>query len=198
MKNLTTVKIRIIILSITLLNLLSVQAKTTDPPFRKTNLTLSNEFTLFQNIQTYLDPTGEFTIEGEIFCPTAATYTFEFAFTGVGSYIGYLSDGILRPQIGEKARKTVTANLHAGTNQLSLKVLFSKPNQSAYARLVIDKINGQNLGSEQGYVDLVAQGTSQLQDPLSGKAYHWVCKKCNMINSEVSSKCIGCGTARYN
>lgn len=154
--------------------------------------------TLFQNPQTY-SSASSITIDGEIYCSSSAIYTFDFAYDGSGgSYAVYTpgSNANIFINNGRAIRK-VTMNLSPGINYFSIVLNFNGANQYGYASLKIDQIDGITLGNETGFVDLVIQGQSELQEIMAGSTYHWVCKNCHMLNSTGTSVCVDCGKSRF-
>lgn len=159
--------------------------------------TLFTENTLFQNVQTYSTASSA-TIDGEIYCTDYAVYTFDFAYDGNGgSYSVYTpgSNANLFINNGRAIRK-VSMNLSPGINTFSIVINFNGAVQYGYASLKVDQINGSALGNEPGFVDLVIHGQSELSEPVGGATYHWVCKKCGMVNSTGTSTCVDCGKPR--
>jgi hypothetical protein len=157
-----------------------------------------NTNTLFQNTDFYTSPSGDNYISGEIYSSEEAEYTFIFAYQGdPGVY--YASLGALAPTIRPNNGgnfRTFTITLQPGVNYFSVGVSFSGENQTAMARLVIDKINGRNLYNEPGYVDLVASGQSNITNPTETIPAHWVCNTCGFINAENLGICIACGETK--
>lgn len=155
------------------------------------------ENTMFQNVQTYYTPSSA-TIDGEIYCADYAVYTFDFVYDGSGgSYAVYTPGG--NPNIfinNGRAIRKVSMNLSPGINSFSIVVNFNGAVQYGYAALKIDKINGSSSGNETGFVDLTIQGQSELTELLGGATYHWVCKKCGMLNSTGTTTCVDCGKPR--
>lgn len=112
----------------------------------------SNDFSLFQNINIY-----DQAINGEIYCPYKAEYTFTFAFVGspgTSYFVAMAGAKSLYPANGSSHR-TVTVTLEPGFNYFDVRLLFSDGDQQAEARLVIEKINGKPIYMEEGSVDLV-------------------------------------------
>ncbi|WP_455591427.1 hypothetical protein [Bacteroides sp.] len=155
----------------------------------------SSSFSLFQDVNTYAQ-----SINGQIYCPYEATYTFTFTFVGSpGSryFVGMSGANNLTPSNGSSHR-TVTATLKPGFNYFDVSVSFSGEGQRAEARLVIDKINGSPIYNEEGYVDLAISAFSQIHNPGGpggggSEPYHWTCPNCNTINSTTVDYCVGCG-----
>lgn len=162
----------------------------------RSNYSIS-EYSMFQNIVRYTSAASA-SMTGDIYCPEQAEYTFMFSFRaspGV-NYYAYVGDLVLYPSNGSSFR-TVTAKLKAGTNTIDVGVNFSGANQQAEVRLVIEKINGNPLYSEEGYCDLAFGASSELADLGGGsEAYHWMCGSCRMLNSMSTSSCIACGERR--
>lgn len=159
--------------------------------------TLFTQNTLFQNVQTYSTASSA-TINGEIYCTDYAVYTFDFAYDGNGgSYSVYTpgSNANLFINNGRAIRK-VSMNLSPGINTFSIVINFNGAAQYGYATLKVDQINGSISGNEPGYVDLVIQAQSELQEMTGSSTYHWVCKKCGMLNSTATSTCVDCGKPR--
>jgi len=158
--------------------------------------TKSNRNTLFQNVESFTALNGDTWITGEIYCPNRVEYTFVFAFYGqVGGatyYVNLSSYKNFYPANGGSFR-TEKIVLAPGTHYFSVGVFFSEPGQSGNARLMIDKINGQMITNEDGYVDLVAEGESQIHDPGGSEPFHWTCPACGMLNSIATSTCVACG-----
>ncbi|MDQ8005951.1 MAG: hypothetical protein REI64_14200 [Pedobacter sp.] len=154
--------------------------------------------TLFQNVQTYITPASA-TIEGEIYCINSSVYTFDFVYDGNGGSYTVITPGSntnLFITNGRAVRK-VTMNLSPGVNHFSVILNFNGASQFGYAGLKIDQIDGVTSGNEIGFVDLIIQAQSELQEMAGSSSYHWVCKGCHMINSTSTSICIDCGKSRH-
>ncbi len=166
-----------------------------DPTLRSSG----SGYTLFQNIDSYvIEGRGDSYIEGKIYCPSDAVYTFIFAFNGdagVNYYANLASSMTLRPTNGGEFR-TVMVPLKKGVNHFHVGIDFNAPGQVAEARLVVTKINGQSLRGEDGYVDLALYALSQIFEPgEGGEPFHWTCTKCQFTNSTSTSTCASCGNS---
>lgn len=156
------------------------------------------DFTYFNNLETIISETGDCWISGDIYCAREATYTFIFAFEATGS-VGYEASigatPMIRPDNGSNFR-TITRVLKPGINHCYVRTIFTGPNQQAYARLIVTKINNDPLSNEYvgDSVDLVASGYSKFLDTGGGTIPgHWHCPSCGILNSW-GDKCPICGT----
>jgi hypothetical protein len=156
--------------------------------------TRSIQYSLFQNVEQFTTGTSVFGL-GEIYCSEATSATLEFFYQGnpgTSYNINMPNTGILRPSNGA-SRRTVTIKLDAGINKFSVQLLFNAPFQRADLRLVLISIAGDNSLDGEGYVDLVAQGSSEIWDPGASKPLHTKCSSCGFLNSTSAPKCVSCG-----
>lgn len=91
-------------------------------------------------------------ITGQIYCSEDCEYTFTFGYNGPESYRVVIGDTVLTPDNGSDLRQ-ITITLRAGYTNCSVSVIGTSP---AYARLVIDAINGNASAYGSGYSDLTA------------------------------------------
>ena len=91
-------------------------------------------------------------ISGQIYCSEDCTYTFTFGYNGSEDYRVVIGDTVLTPNNGDSLRQ-FTITLKAGYTNCSVSVIGSS---SAYARLVIEAINGSASASGDGSSDLTA------------------------------------------
>lgn len=91
-------------------------------------------------------------ITGQIYCSEDSEYTFTFGYNGSEDYEVVIGDTVLTPSNGSSFRQ-FTLTLKAGYTDCSITLTGTS---YAYARLVIDAINGDTNAGTDGYIDLVA------------------------------------------
>jgi hypothetical protein len=155
----------------------------------------SLQYSLFQNVQQY-NLTDAAYATGEIYCSEATVAVMEFGYQGspASKYEVRIPGVPLITAASGKSYRTLTVNLYPGINTFSTWVLFSGPDQSANIRLNLVSIGGDVALAADGYIDLVAEGHSQLKavDGSSSSA-HSKCSKCGALNSANAQKCFSCG-----
>lgn len=137
----------------------------------------------FSNVKTLEEPKGDMTMTGDIVCSEPTEYTFRFAFDGSSgtAYEAGIGTQIrLYPYNGSTMR-TITVTLPAGTNKCFVKTIFTGSNQQAYARLVIEEVNGSKSIPVNGYEDLTVQGVSKIQDIGGSEPFHTKCPSCGAL-----------------
>ncbi len=187
-----------------LLTTLSCNNNLEEPEIEPITRSGNSGYTLFQNISQSRTNQGDHHITGEIYCPAAADYEFIFAYNGdsrVEYYAHSLSLLNILPWNGDGSTfRTFTLRLKKGINVFHVGVEFTHNDQPGEAKLVIRKINGSNLGTEMGYVDLTAQGVGKnlYEDPGTTE-HHWSCSYCGFsLNSIYSNYCNSCGRPKGN
>lgn len=155
----------------------------------------SLQYSLFQNVEQY-NLTSASYAQGEIYCSEAAVAIIEFGYQGspASKYEIRMPGSPTITAASGKSFRTLTVNLSPGINTFSVWVLFSGPAQSANLRLNLVSIGGDVTLDAEGYIDLVAQGHSELK-AVDGSATpdHSICSKCGALNSASAQKCVSCG-----
>lgn len=141
---------------------------------RQTSSSVNSNFSYFLNTESYTDKySGDTSITGDIICTKETEYTFVFAFNGSAGvkYEAGIGTNVRFYNTNGSSFRTITTKLAPGTHHCFVELYFSNENQTADARLVIQKING-SLPEGEGSGDLVAWGTSKIYNPGGSEGYH--------------------------
>lgn len=156
---------------------------------------VNNDYSFFKDVEGI----GTSHLSGYLYCSKPSTYTIMFSYSGDAGviYEAGIGDNIrVYPTNGESLR-TITVTLQPGKHRCFVDLSFQQGGLCGTALFNIRAVNGDLLAGTEGYGDLVASGCSEMQGSGGSQAVHWVCSKCNMINSNAISNCLSCGSSKY-